>query len=56
VLVGDILLALDQRAVPDVGALLGLLDEERIGKDAVLKIIRAGELRELSVKVGARSV
>lgn len=54
VLLGDVLLALDGHAVSDIGGLLGLLDEERIGKASALKILRAGELREISVKVGSR--
>jgi S1-C subfamily serine protease len=54
ILLGDVLLALDGRAVTDVGALIGLLDEERIGKQSTLKILRAGELRDISVKVGSK--
>jgi serine protease DegQ len=56
VLLGDVLLALDGNVVTDVGALLGLLDEERIGKSTVLKLLRAGELREIAVKVGAKNL
>lgn len=54
VLLGDVLLALDGHPVSDIGGLLALLDEERIGKGTALKILRAGELREISVKVGSR--
>jgi S1-C subfamily serine protease len=32
-----------------------LLDEETIGKEATLRILRAGEVRELRVTVGARN-
>lgn len=56
VLLGDVLLALDGRAVTEVGGLLGLLDEERIGKSATLKILRAGEIREIAMKVGAKNL
>ena len=32
-----------------------LLDEETIGREATLSILRAGEIREIRVTVGARN-
>lgn len=55
VLLGDVLIAVDGKPVPDVGSLLALLDEERIGTAAALLVARAGVLRDLSATVGARS-
>ncbi len=53
-LVGDVLLTLDGRAVSHLGDLLPLLEEERIGDGAPARILRAGELREATVTIGAR--
>ena len=35
--------------------MLPLLEEERIGKEATLSILRAGEVRDVRVTVGARN-
>lgn len=56
VMIGDVVVALDGHATTDVGALVGLLDEDRIGKTAKLSLLRAGEPRELDVLVGSRSL
>lgn len=56
VMLGDLVVALDGHATTDVGTLVGLLDEDRIGRHVTLKLVRAGELRELEVAVGARSL
>jgi S1-C subfamily serine protease len=53
-LLGDAVLSLDGSALSSAGDLLPLLDEERIGKALPVRILRAGELRELEVEVGAR--
>jgi S1-C subfamily serine protease len=54
VLLGDVLLRLDGHALTHPGALLPLLDEERIGKHAVLRVLRAGEPREVGIVIGTR--
>ena len=51
---GDVLLALDGTAVGQMGDLLPLLEEERIGAAAKARIARGGALQELTVTVGAR--
>jgi S1-C subfamily serine protease len=53
-LLGDVLLSLDGKAVGHVGDLLPLLEEERIGDTVPARLLRAGEIRELPVTVGAR--
>jgi S1-C subfamily serine protease len=54
VLLGDVLLALDGQALTHPGALLSQLDEERIGVQAVLRVLRGGEARELPLVIGSR--
>ena len=53
-LLGDVLVAMDERPLRHVRDLIELLDGERIGTEAALRIVRAGELRELKVRIGAR--
>jgi S1-C subfamily serine protease len=53
-LVGDILLAMDGQRLAHPRHLLALLDEEHIGKPAVVRLFRAGEPREVTVTVGTR--
>jgi S1-C subfamily serine protease len=53
-LVGDAILALGGDPVSEPGDLLPLLEEERIGHPLAARIVRAGELRELTITVGAR--
>jgi S1-C subfamily serine protease len=55
VLLGDLIYGIDQEPIGDIGDLLGFLEEERIGKESTLKIVRAGETKELKVTIGARS-
>lgn len=54
-ILGDVLAQLDGRPVGHFGELVALLDEEKIGSEAVLKVVRAGEPVDLKVTVGARS-
>ncbi len=54
VLLGDAIALLDGRALAHPGQLLELLDERSVGRLAQLKIVRAGELRDVSVVVGQR--
>jgi len=54
VLIGDILVALDDHAVSDPGDVLAALGGERIGQPIVLKVARGGRAQQLTVTVGAR--
>ena len=53
-LLGDALLALGGAPVTHAGDLLPLLEEERIGQPLPIRLLRAGEVRELTVTVGVR--
>jgi S1-C subfamily serine protease len=53
-LVGDILVALDGQAVEHLDELLALLYSGRAGKTVTAKLVRGGELREMSVAIGLR--
>jgi S1-C subfamily serine protease len=53
-LLGDAVLALGGVEVSDYGDLVPLLDEEKIGKPLAVKLLRAGEPREIAVTVGVR--
>lgn len=53
-MLGDAILAFDGAPLRHVGDLLEHLDEERVGKEAVLHILRAGAKREIRVRVGGR--
>jgi serine protease DegQ len=53
-LLGDALLALGGVSVSEPGDLLPLLEEERIGEPLVVRLVRAGDVREVTVTVGAR--
>jgi serine protease DegQ len=54
VLLGDVLLALDGHPLGDMGELQALLGEERAGKEAALRLLRAGEVREIQVTLGSK--
>ena len=54
VLIGDILLALDDRAVSDPGDVLAALGGDRIGQPIALKVARGGRAEQLAVMVGER--
>ncbi|HLX09886.1 MAG TPA: S1C family serine protease [Thermoanaerobaculia bacterium] len=53
-LLGDVLLAIDGQPLAELTQLQALLAEERIGKEATLRILRGGEPRDLTVTVGAK--
>jgi S1-C subfamily serine protease len=53
-LVGDILVALEDQELGDPSDLLAGLGPDRIGRPAVLRVIRGGELQTVSVTVGER--
>jgi S1-C subfamily serine protease len=54
VLLGDALLAFGGTPLAHPGDLLPLLEEERVGQAVALRLLRAGEVREVAVTVGAR--
>jgi len=53
-LLGDVIVALDGRPAADPGALQEILDEDRVGKEIALSVLRGGEAREVRATVGAR--
>ncbi|PYQ15811.1 MAG: serine protease [Acidobacteria bacterium] len=54
VLLGDALLAFDGHALHRPGDLFARLDEDAIGRRATLRVLRAGEVRDVAAQVGAR--
>lgn len=54
VLIGDILLAIDDRTVSDPGDVLAALGGDRIGQPIGLKVARGGRAEQLTVTVGER--
>jgi len=54
VLIGDVLLALDDRPVSEPGDVTAVLGAERIGRPAVLRVARGGRAEQLNVTVGER--
>jgi S1-C subfamily serine protease len=53
-LLGDVLLAVEGKAVAHAGELLPFLEEERIGEGLAARVWRAGVAREVKVVVGSR--
>ncbi len=53
-LLGDVLASLDGRPLAHAGDLLPVLEEERIGDAAAARLVRAGEVRDLTLTIGAR--
>ena len=54
VLLGDVLLAIDGSPLSTARDLLARLDEERVGRAAALRVLRAGQASDLQVTVGSR--
>ncbi len=54
-LLGDVLLAAAGERLTDPAALLPLLDEERVGRELRLELLRAGQPASLTIVVGERS-
>jgi S1-C subfamily serine protease len=52
---GDAILAFEGSPLRHPGELLPLLEEERIGKEVTLSVLRGGEVKEIRVTVGARN-
>lgn len=55
ILLGDALLSLDGRPLTQVDDLIEALTEERIGTELNFRILRAGEVRQIPVRAGART-
>ena len=53
-LLGDTIVELDGQPVRHLDDLQGLLDADRVGATLSIRVLRAGEIRELSVAVGRR--
>jgi len=54
IVLGDALLSFGPDTLQDPGELLALLAEDRIGDTVAMKLLRAGEVRELAVTIGVR--
>ena len=54
VLMGDILLAIDETAVPGMARLAEVLGPEAVGKQVQLRLIRAGNAQSVTATVGER--
>ncbi len=55
VLIGDVLIALDQQPIRSTDDLVGVLGPERVGQETPLRVIRGGEIREVRVTIGERA-
>jgi S1-C subfamily serine protease len=54
-ILGDVLVSLGGETVRNTDDLLELLGPERVGQPAAVRVLRGGELRDLTVTVGERS-
>ncbi|HEM47251.1 MAG TPA: PDZ domain-containing protein [Alphaproteobacteria bacterium] len=54
-MLGDVLVAFDGQPVRHMDELLALLGDERVGRTVTARIVRGGQLHELSVTVGERT-
>lgn len=54
ILIGDVLVALDGEALGDLGQLQALLGEDKVGREVAVRLVRAGQVQDLRVTVGAR--
>jgi S1-C subfamily serine protease len=52
-LVGDVLTAIDGRPLNDPAALQEALSEERIGKESTVRVIRAGETKDVAIRLSS---
>ena len=51
-MLGDALVSLDGHPLRNPGDLFPLLDEERIGCESTLRVLRAGRIEEVHITVG----
>ena len=54
VLLGDALLAFDGHVLNRPGDLFARLDEEAIGRSVTLRLLRAGQVKDVTAQVGTR--
>jgi S1-C subfamily serine protease len=54
IVLGDALLSFGGETLQDPGELLGLLAEDRIGEAVSMKLLRAGEVKEVQITIGVR--
>jgi len=54
VLLGDVITAIDDKAVADPADVLAHLDAGQVGKSAQLRLVRAGQPTSVTVTVGDR--
>jgi S1-C subfamily serine protease len=54
VLLGDVLIALDDKSVSDTADVLAMLGPERVGNTVRASVVRGGRLAELMISVGER--
>ena len=54
-LIGDVLLSLDGKALNDTDDLLQELTSERVGRAVTVKLVRGGEIKDLGVTIGQRA-
>jgi S1-C subfamily serine protease len=54
VLLGDIIIALDNHEIEDVSDIHSVLEPEKVGQPVIAKIIRGGRLMEVTIVVGER--
>jgi S1-C subfamily serine protease len=54
VLIGDVLIALDDKSISDTADVLALLGPERVGSAVRASVVRGGGLAELMISVGER--
>jgi len=53
-LMGDILLSLDSKPIPDGEALLMALGPEVVGRPVAVTVVRSGEVKQLKMMPGER--
>jgi S1-C subfamily serine protease len=54
ILVGDLLLALDDHAIDSPEELLDMLHGDRVGRSASVRVLRGGTVRDVDVTIGER--
>jgi S1-C subfamily serine protease len=55
ILVGDLILDLDQQPIASTDDLLSLLTTERVGRSVPVRVLRGGTVKDLTVTVGERT-
>lgn len=53
-LLGDTIVALDGQPVRDIDDLMALLSGDRVGSSVPVRVLRGGEVRDLTVTIGDR--